>query len=144
MRKNFLIAYFKSLSFYLSPLQPPTKDYVLCVFLFILHYGLGLAAVTDVFVQFSSSLWGERIFLISETWAVTQPWRLGVLAPLAMELRPSKNYAYSDLACLHHDYTGYVSSREMDALQETKLFWGKRRPRIKGQESERRRGFTPR
>ena len=48
--EEFLIAYFRRLGFYLSPLQPPTKDYVLCIFFFILHYGLGLAAVTDVFV----------------------------------------------------------------------------------------------
>ena len=57
---------------------------------------------------------------------------LGVLVPLAMELRPNKTCAYSDLACMHHDYTGCVSSREMDTLWETKLFWVKRKQRIKG------------
>lgn len=105
------------------PVSPTTTNKGLCFVCFLIYFALWVRAGSRhrcVCLMFSSSLWEERIFLLSETWVVmTQPssclvaGRLGLLAPLAMELRLSKNYAYSDLACMHHDYTGYVSSREM-------------------------------
>ena len=54
-----------------------------------------------------------------------------MLAPLTMELRPSKNYAYSDLACMHHDYTEYVRSISCSGSREDK---GSKARRVKGEE----------